>query len=118
MTMLRWMDAGMAWWRLAWTMTETSVAAQSVIGARLAMMGAGLADPSRLNQREMLLMGSEKLDAFTRGGLAAWAAMGRTYSHESMTMLDLVEQGLASQAAWWRPVHKTATANARRLAAR
>jgi hypothetical protein len=123
------------------TAAELAVAAPQVIAARLAMGAAAMSNPSQAANTEALRMMSEKTQAFAEGGLAASAraaeigaqtaayvmaeavagasltpfgaahAAGRFYDYwAGMTRL-----GLQMQSAAMAPLHKTATANAKRL---
>lgn len=76
---------------------EMVKAAGDVITARLDILAAGLADPSKADLVEMSLMSSEKIEALSRSA----AAMGRTLSDIGgrMSANAVAEAGLASQAA-------------------
>lgn len=94
------------WWRASADMTrlwrmsmETWSAAAYVVGQRSTMMGNAALYPASLDMRELGRMVPEKFDAFSRG--MASAASGRD-------PIDAATRALA-------PVHKSVTANARRL---
>lgn len=115
----RMMDSGFDLWRLSLQMAETMVASQAVIGARMAMMGAGLQEPHRMPLAEMARFMPEKVAAFGKAGSAAAkhlapAAMD-AFPADAMAMFALSERMLAASLAWWQPVHAQATSNARRL---
>ena len=136
---------------------ELMAASAEVVAARLEILAAGLADPRRADLKEMALMGSEKVAAFTAS--AGRATRGMTTATEALVAASAREAGLAAEAAravatattpvaaaqaqttymlgWWsraaeqgwalgsamltaqadamKPLHKAATANARRL---
>lgn len=120
---------------------ETLVASQNVIAARLPVIGAALADPLRADHRELSRMVTEKGRAFGRSGRTANAAfetlrrsshanardMGRFSGGDMLWPADwlrIFERNLAAGMALaalpgeaLAPVHKRATANARRLKA-
>ena len=135
-------DAALAM-HAAGTATELAIAAPQVVAARLAMGVAALGRPTAAANTEAARMISEKTQAFAEGGLAAGAhvvrlgadtaaylakeaaasgalfatpfgaaqAAGRFYDYWT----GMARVGLQMQAAAMAPVHKTATANARRL---
>lgn len=105
--------AGWQCWQLGWQATETAIAAQTVIGARLAMIGAGMREPHRMPLTEIERMASEKMVAFTQAAVAASREMGTV--GDTMEVLDITERMLAVSLAWWKPIHARTTANARRL---
>jgi hypothetical protein len=93
------------WWQLGLKTWEMLMASGQVIGHRVTRMATAGTKPSARDRREFNRMGSEKLQAAAQSGWAMAAQM---------------------QTAWWRscmqlmlaglgPVHRTATANARRL---
>ena len=115
------------------TAAELVVAAPQVISARLTMF----ASPSAEANAEAMLMVTEKAQAFAEAGVAAsvraaqmtaqtaayltqeaasvgghpGAAAGRLFDYWT----GMARLGLKMQAAALEPLHKTATANARRL---
>lgn len=76
---------------------EMLQAAGDVINARLGIMAAGLADPSKIDLREMSLMSTEKVEALS----ASASAMARTFGDIGGRVGSSVmsEAGLASKAA-------------------
>jgi hypothetical protein len=125
------------------TATELAVAAPQVVAARLAMGAAALSTPSAAANAEATRMVMEKTQAFAEGGLAASAHAGRIGADAATYLMaeaaaatslftnpfgaaqaagrfydywsGLTRAGLQMQAAAMAPVHKAATANARRL---
>ena len=63
------------WGTYATKSFETWAAAAQVIPIRLTRMAAAGTNPSAADRREMSVMGTEKLDAFSRAGLAFATAM-------------------------------------------
>ena len=106
--------------RLARQATELAIAVPQVVGHRLARMALAGPRPSARDRREFHTMGHEKVLAFwqswfamgwamVQAGQQAWLAM---LEGARVPMLDthrILSHGLA-------PVHRKATANARRLA--
>ena len=108
--------------------TETMLAASSVIGTRTGMIQSAAAAPLRGNYRELSRMVPEKVAAF---GAAAdiLAKEGRQWQEAVTALAGSAEPGVDSWfrtvdavTALWaapdaalRPIHRTATANARRL---
>jgi hypothetical protein len=84
---------------------EMLLASGQVIGMRVNRMSRAGARPSARDRREFTRMGSEKLEAATQSGWAMAAQIQSAWWH---SWLKLMLAGLA-------PVHRTATANARRL---
>ena len=131
----RMIEAGLGAWRLSWQIAETMIASQSVIGSRMAMFGAGLMQPATMDWAELGRLMPEKASAFGRANAGAargwapkgaaadaakpsWGTLPAALTSDAMTALDLLERTLAASTAWWRPVHATAKANARRLGRR
>ncbi len=113
----RWMRSGFDLWQLSIEMTETLVASQSVIGARMRMLEAGMRGTRRLPIGEFSKLVPEKAAAFDKASSAAalaWTAPA-TATMGAMTVLDAWERSIASSRAWWGPLNAKATANARRL---
>ena len=136
---------------------ELMAATAEVVAARIEILAAGLADPRRADLKEIALMGSEKVAAFTASAIHSQRRMGA--ASEALAAASAREVGLAAAAAqavaqaptpaqaakaqadymigWWtraaeqgwsfgsavlnaqaeamKPLHKAATANARRL---
>ena len=115
----RWMDAGFAWWRLTNHVAETMVASQAVMTRRMGMMGKAARNPNMPPPAELARMAPEKVVAFHRAGTQASAARseaaGKAAAGDALAGLHMLESALAISAAWWAPVHATATSNARRL---
>ena len=76
---------------------EMMNAAGEVVAARMSIMAAGMADPSRVDLKEMALMGSEKVEALS----ASAAATARTFAEVGgrLSAGAVTEMGLASRAA-------------------
>lgn len=76
---------------------EMLQASGDVIAARLEIMAAGMADPRRVDLKEMALMSSEKVEALS----ASAAAMGKSFGAIGGRLHAgaLTEAGLASRAA-------------------
>lgn len=125
-------------------MAETMGAANDVVAARTALIGSAIRSPLAGDHRELGRMVPEKVDAFSRvgsAGIAAWWAAHAVWAGEmrhfgalamrgrAPTPVELVvlgdrmaRVGLESLEAAARlgsatvtPVHRKATANARRL---
>jgi hypothetical protein len=109
---------------LAAKAAELAFAVPQVVGHRLTRMALAGARPSARDQREFRRMGQEKVHAFWQSWFAmgwafvstwqrAWLAMlqgARVPLQSTLPALDvLAAKGLA-------PIHRRATANARRLA--
>lgn len=120
---------------------ELSMAAPAVIAMRTARMMASGAAPSAADRREMSRMVSEKTSAFTRSWFAMaarqqraqvewWSAFARAcwspsnagrpgFMFDTAAARSLSKRMQASQAAvlahGLAPLHRTATANLRRL---
>lgn len=118
--------------------TDLAVAAPQVVAYRLARMAAAGANPSERDRKEFTRMVSEKQTAFQQ----SWSAMGMQSMVAGQAMMMTWMRmcwtpwsastwngnALASQASQWQnamwgvvgkglaPVHRTAVANARRLA--
>lgn len=113
--------------RLAAQLGELAVAAPQVVAQRLFRMAAAGASPSASDQREMRLMGDEKLQAFQQSWMAMWSQAWRS---QASLVHGLMTGGLAPWAggrgaadaaarvlsAGVAPIHGKAVANARRLA--
>lgn len=77
--------------------SELMAATAEVIAARLEILAAGLADPRRADLKEMALMGSEKVAAFTAA--ATQAGRGMSTASEALIATSAREAGLAAEAA-------------------
>ena len=115
-----------AWLALAAKTGEMLTASQQVIAARSARMARVGARPSPADRREMGLMVGEKLDAYSRSAMqfaTAWAPTaqvlvdqaGRAWMGMALSLWRAAPQAFGAALA---PVHRTATANARRLGPR
>jgi len=147
------------WSTFGWKMLQMSTAAAQVIAMRTTRMAAHGPNPNAAERRELHRMGAEKVDAFTRTGMALatgamplmlgmamqawrswfdlWAAATRLGASRSIPQTMARQQQLAgvlmrgaaaaghgaTSAATARlahralaPVHRKATANAKRLA--
>ncbi|WP_404713801.1 hypothetical protein [Sphingomonas sp. MMS24-J13] len=125
-------------------MVETLSASADVIASRGATIGAAMRSPRDADHAELGRMIPEKLEAFSRSGSAiadAWWAMGSAWMDEAQNLTSLSMRGrvptigelaaLSDRAAAWSlgtveagallgydavaPIHRKATANARRL---
>ena len=94
-----------AWFQLSVKTWEMLLAASQVIPIRLARMAAAGPTPSARDRREFTLMGTEKAQAAAQSGLAA-------ATHLQSAWLQMWAGAAKAALA---PVHRTATANARRL---
>jgi hypothetical protein len=65
----------LAWTTFALKSAEMSTAAAQVIAMRVGRMMAAGANPTAADRREMVRMGAEKVDAFSRAGAALAAGM-------------------------------------------
>ena len=76
---------------------EMMNAAGEVVAARLNIMAAGMVDPSKVDLKEMALMGSEKVEALS----ASAAAVAQTFGQIGGRLGSgaVTEMGLASRAA-------------------
>ena len=125
------MKLGQAWLDMLATglrTAETMLASGSVIGTRTGMIGRAAANPWRGNYRELSRMVPEKVAAF---GAAAdiLAREGRVWQDAVSALagsagpaadgwfrsIDALTGLWAAPGAALRPIHRTATANARRL---
>ena len=125
-------------------MAETLSASADVIASRGAAMGVAMRSPLDADHAELGRMVPEKLEAFSRSGSAmadAFWAMGEAWMDEAQNLTALSMRGrvptmrelatLSGRAAAWSlctmeagaslgskalaPIHRKATANARRL---
>jgi hypothetical protein len=106
--------------RLARQATELAIAVPQVVSHRLTRMALAGHSPNARDRREFHLMGQEKMQAFWQSWFAMGWAMMEAMQQAWLAalqgvrapMLDterILSRGLA-------PVHRAATANARRLA--
>lgn len=120
--------------RLLRQSAELAFAAPQVVAHRTARMAAHGAQPSERDRAEMLLMGSEKVQAFCESWIAMWGAAASAQWAWGSALAQVSTAALqgkspppsalrAAQAATHRvlaaglkPVHGKAVANARRLA--
>jgi hypothetical protein len=93
------------WWQLGLKTWEMLTASGQVIGHRVTRMAVAGPKPSARDRREFTRMGSEKLQA---AGQSGWAMAAQMQTAWWRSWMQLMLAGLA-------PVHRTATANARRL---
>lgn len=75
---------------------EMLQAAGEVIGARLEILRAGLADPAKADVREMMLMSSEKVEAATASAASLTRSLGDASASLGKAALD--EVGYAGRA--------------------
>jgi hypothetical protein len=101
MPMLPWA----AWFQLGLKTWEMLLAAGQVIPIRLSRMALAGPTPSARDRREFTLMGAEKAQAAAQSGLAAATHLQRAW----------LQMWTGAATAALAPVHRTATANARRL---
>ena len=89
---------------------EMMQAAGDVVAARLNILAAGLADPTKADLKEMALMGSEKVEALS----ASAAATARIFAEVGgrIGAGAVAEMGLASRAAAEAATAKTPAAAA------
>ena len=99
------MRLGTQSWQLALKMAETASASGIVVNKRLGMMAAAGSTPSSGDLKEMNKMVAEKADAFSKAALSL-AASGGGLSPAAM---------MAAYSTALTPIHRAATANARRL---
>lgn len=85
-------------------------AAGEVVAARLNIMAAGLADPSKADLKEMALMGAEKVEALSASAAAVAQTFGQIGGRLGSGLVT--EIGLASRAAADVAAAKTPTAAA------
>lgn len=76
---------------------ELMRASGDVIAARMEIMAAGLADPSKIDLTEISLMSSEKVAALSASAIAAGRTLNRMGQTLTQTALD--EAAIASRAA-------------------
>jgi len=113
--------------------TELGFAVPQVVGYRLARIGAAGLLPSARDRREFQLMGVEKISAFSESWFAMSMAMWQANLALGSSMLGMMampwlDASPALLGRQWQsamtgaldkglaPIHRTATANARRLA--
>ncbi len=117
----RFMTAGFNAWKVSLKIAETMAASQTVIGARMAMLGAGFENPTRLPFVEFSRLVPEKATAFGKANAGAAQALRSgggsptTAMPDDMILLDWWETSIKAASAWWTPIHARAVANARRL---
>jgi hypothetical protein len=106
--------------RLAHQATELAVAVPQVVAHRLTRLALAGPRPSARDRREFQAMGQEKLHAFWQSWFAmgwamveatqrAWVALLQGARVPVLDVQQVLSRGMA-------PVHRRATANARRLA--
>ena len=113
--------------------TELGLAVPAVAGHRLARLAVAGVAPSERDRREFQLMGTEKIAAFTESWTAMAMAMWQANFALGSSMLGMMAMpwlggSHARLGGQWHsamnraldkgfaPIHRTATANARRLA--
>jgi hypothetical protein len=88
-----------AWTQLAWKTGELMVSSAEVIGRRVAGMAlAGPVPPAR-DQREMALMGREKIEAAAESGYAMWWSLARMNQQLAALALRQMFAGAAGMAS-------------------
>jgi hypothetical protein len=97
--------------------TELFVAAPQVVALRMMRMAEHGSRPSAHDRAEMFRMGNEKVLAFSRAWMGMWMQCWLAPLHflRSDWMRASANAMTAVAAAGVAPVHRTATANARRL---
>lgn len=117
---------GMPWAQLAWRTGEMWLASSQVIPIRLARMAAAGPNPGQRDRREFHKMGAEKLQAAGESVFAVALAMQQAqlqfWARCWQGWLTPMQRGVAPHVQLARlasaalaPVHRAATANARRL---
>ncbi len=135
-----WQAIGLAGQRIA----ETATASHDVIASRSATIGEAIASPATADHAELMRMVPEKVAAFSQAGesmMRAGLAMQADYFRHMQHVGAMMTQGRPPSAAAWfdlsnrsanyalraleasarvganavKPVHRTATANAKRL---
>lgn len=97
-----------SWTDLALRSMEMFTASGQVIAARTGRMARAGTSPNARDRREFTRMGTEKVQAASQ---SAWAMAMSMQQAWFQAWLQMLTAGLA-------PVHRTATANARRLTRR
>ena len=80
-----------AWTRLAWKTGELMVSSGEVVGRRM----AGMALTGTSDQREIALMGREKMEAAAQSGYAMWWALARMNQQFATVVLQQMFAGAA-----------------------
>ncbi|HZR70994.1 MAG TPA: polyhydroxyalkanoate granule-associated phasin [Burkholderiales bacterium] len=88
-----------AWTQLAWKTGELMVSSAEVIGRRAAGMALAGPAPGMRDQREMALMGREKLEAAAESGYAMWWSLARMNQQLATLALRQMLAGAAGMAA-------------------
>jgi hypothetical protein len=101
-------DPATLWFDFALRSWEMFSASGQVIAARTARMARAGTSPGARDRREFSRMGSEKAQAATQSAFAMAMSLQQAWWQAWLQML----------AAGLAPVHRTATANARRLTRR
>ncbi len=132
--------SGMEAAQTGWRMTEMLAASAEVVESRCGSAAAALRDPLHGDYQELARMVPEKVEAFARAGTSIWhdmaalqasslagwshaagfVASGRFWSVQDSAALlnrsgEMVSRSLGMSGRALAPVHRTATANARRL---
>ena len=109
----------MLWTDLAMKTTEMLVASGQVIGNRVDQIARAGPNPGPRARKEFALMGSEKVKAATESALAMATRMQTThytlFARSWQQWLTNMGALAGLMLAGLAPVHRTATANARRL---
>ena len=116
----RFVTAGFEAWKVSVKIAETMAASQTVIGARMAMLGNGMEYPAQMPFVEFSRLVPEKASAFGKANAGAAEALrgasaSKVTTPEAMVLLDWWETSIKATSAWWTPIHAQAVANARRL---
>lgn len=140
----RMMSAAFDMTRTGMRASETMTASHDVVARRSEIIGAAMRSPLDADHAELAMMVPEKMEAFSQAGMAMfgiWQTMHASYMAEmahlgAMAMrgrpptlaeinraqsrsanyaMRSVERSAAMGAAALAPIHKAATANARRL---
>ena len=107
------MQALAPWFQVGLKTWEMLAASGQVIGLRTLRMAQAGPSPNARDRREFTRMGSEKVQAANR---SAWAMAAQLQSAWWKFWLQGWQAGMSLAGAGLAPVHRTATANARRLA--
>ncbi|MES2937431.1 MAG: polyhydroxyalkanoate granule-associated phasin [Pseudomonadota bacterium] len=121
-------DPLVLWWQLGMKTWEMLLASGQVIGIRVGRMAAAGSRPSAGDRKEFTRMVSEKVAAAGQSGWGVAAQLQSTWAQLWVRNWEQWLRGEAATAPRWdahaaqlahaalRPVHRAATANARRLA--
>jgi hypothetical protein len=118
------MRAGTGMMMSAFHFGEMMLAAQHVVGRRSAIIADACRDPARADHAEMAKMGAEKIAAFGEAASTLWAEwmalqldLGRSLAggHSARRSVGMATRMMGAGGKALAPIHKRATANAKRL---